>query len=230
MKEQFSSLCDPKIEGVLSRLHSEANGQIKQIWLHLLPKLPSLLLGRGMKLKWDKLELDFYKDKYLPINPSQGELLYLLARSINAKTIVEFGTSFGLSTLYLAAAIRDNGGGCVIGTEIVPEKATQANQNIAEAGLADFVEIREGDALKTLENLDRTIDLVLVDGWPNLALEVLKLLHPYIKKGGIIISDNMYTFKDELKSYIEFLQNSTNGYRFSILPLSDGTGFSVKVI
>lgn len=155
--------------------------------------------------------------------------MYLIARSIDAKTIVEFGSSFEISTIYLATAVRDNGGGVVVGTEIVHEKVLQARKNIAEAGLETYVDIREGDALKTLKTLNQTVDLVLSDGWTHLAFDVLKILDQLIRPGGIIISDNVSTFKESLKPYVEFLQNPANGYRSSTLNLKGGTEFSVKV-
>ena len=222
-----SALNDTRVETVLARLHAEANKQFPGLILHYLPKLPGLFLGKG--IKWDQTKTEFYKDKYIPIEPDQGEFLYLIARAIKAKTIVEFGTSFGISTIYLATAVRDNGGGVVIGTEIVHEKVMQAKKNIAEAGLETYVDIRQGDALETLKTFNQTIDLVLIDGWTHLALDVLKFLDPLIRPDGIVISDNVNTFKDSLKSYIDFLQNPTNGYRSSTLNLKGGTEFSVKV-
>lgn len=222
-----SVLNDPKIEAVLDRLHSCADRQFGQLLLHYLPKLPRLFAGKG--IGWETTGLDFYHDKYIAIEREQGNFIYLLARSIEAKTIVEYGTSFGISTLYLATAIRDNGGGIAIGTEIVPEKVVQARKNIADAGLETFVEIREGDALQTLKNLNQSIDMVLIDGWAHLALDVLKLVDPFVKRGGVIVSDNIGTFKDDMKPYVEFLQNPANGYRSTTLPLKDGTEFSVKV-
>ncbi|MEH2274536.1 MAG: class I SAM-dependent methyltransferase [Nostoc sp.] len=222
-----SALNDIKIETVLARLHAEADKQFGGLILHYLPKLPGLFLGKG--IQWDQTKTEFYNDKYISIERDQGELMYLIARSINAKTIVEFGTSFGISTIYLATAVRDNGGGVVIGTEIVHEKVIQARKNIAEAGLETYVDIREGDALETLKTLNQTVDLVLIDGWTHLALDVLKIIDPLIRPGGIIISDNVNTFKDALKSYVEFLQNPANGYRTSTLNLKGGTEFSVKV-
>ena len=192
-----------------------------------MPKLPGLFLGKG--IKWDQTKTEFYNDKYIPIEPDQGEFLYLIARAINAKTIVEFGTSFGISTIYLATAVRDNGGGIVIGTEIVHEKVMEAKKNIAEAGLETYVDIREGDALETLKTFNKTVDLVLIDGWTHLALDVLKILDPLIRPGGAVVTDNVNTFKDGLKSYVEFLQNPVNGYRSSTLNLKGGTEFSVKV-
>ena len=91
------------------------------------------------------------KDQPLPVSRATGKLLYILARSVRAKNIIEFGTSFGISTLHLAAALRDNGGGRLIGTEFEPSKIKRARENLAAGGLSDLVEIREGDALETLE-------------------------------------------------------------------------------
>lgn len=224
---KVSVLYDPKVEAVLDKLHREADRQFGSLLLHYLPKLPGLITGKG--IAWNPGKIDFYKDKYIPIDRDQGYLLYLLARSLNAKTIVEFGTSFGISTIYLATAVRDNGGGIVIGTEILPEKAIQAQQNIIDAGLEEYVEIRVGDALETLKNLDRSVDMILMDGWAHLALDVLKLVDPFIRIGGIVLSDNVGTFKADLKPYVEFLQNPANGYRSATLDLKGGTELSVKV-
>ncbi|MBW4471490.1 MAG: class I SAM-dependent methyltransferase [Stenomitos rutilans HA7619-LM2] len=222
-----SILNDPTIEAVLDRLYEEADRQVGALLWHYLPKLPGLFLGKG--IQWDQTKTEFYRDKYIPIERDQGEFLYLLARSLNAKAIVEYGTSFGISTIYLATAVRDNGGGVVIGTEMVPEKVIQARKNIADAELETYVEIREGNALETLQHLNQPIDLVLMDGWIHLAIDVLKLLDPFIRPGGIVVSDNVGTFKDDLKPYVEFLQDPVNGYRSATLALKAGTEFSVKV-
>ncbi|MBN3948630.1 MAG: class I SAM-dependent methyltransferase [Nostoc sp.] len=143
--------------------------------------------------------------------------------------VLNRGISFGISTIYLATAVRDNGGGIVVGTEIVHDKVVQARKNITEAGLETYVDIREGDALETLKTFNQTVDLVLIDGWTHLALDVLKIINPLIRIGGIVVSDNVNTFKDGLKSYVEFLQNPANGYRTSTLNFKGGTEFSVKV-
>jgi predicted O-methyltransferase YrrM len=89
------------------------------------------------------------KGCYIPVSREQGELLYLTARAIGARHVVEFGTSFGISTVYLAAAVCDNGGGLVIGSEIEPAKHRQAEANLAEAGLAEVSDVRLGDALES---------------------------------------------------------------------------------
>ena len=72
------------------------------------------------------------------IHPEQGDLIYLLCRGMRATRVAEFATSIGMSTLYFAAAMRDNGGGKVIGSELVPAKAATARRNLNEAGLIEY--------------------------------------------------------------------------------------------
>ena len=131
------------------------------------------------------------KDFHLAVSRETGAMLYMLARAIRARSIVEFGTSFGISTLHLAAALEDNGGGRLIGTEFEPTKVARARENLATAGLSALVEIREGDALQTLaRDLPDIIDFVLLDGAKPLYLKVLSLLEPRLREGALIVADN----------------------------------------
>ena len=133
----------------------------------------------------------------------------MLARSSNARTIVEFGTSFGISTLHLAAALQDNGGGRLITTEFEPSKAARARANLTAGGLIDLVEIREGDALKTLSvDLPDTIDLVLLDGAKALYPEILGLVESRLKSGALIVADNA----DMSPDYLKLVRSPANGY------------------
>lgn len=131
------------------------------------------------------------KDRYLPVSSETGKLLYLLARSSRAKSVVEFGTSFGISTIHLAAALRDNGGGRLVGSELEPTKAARARQHLAEADLSEGVEIREGDALESLgRDLPARVDLVLLDGAKVLYPRILSLLEPHLADGALVVADN----------------------------------------
>jgi predicted O-methyltransferase YrrM len=214
------SVLDPKSQGVVDRLQAEARAQRGAMIRHFLPLLPRLLTGRPIGSPADP---GFYSDKLLPLGRAQGELLYLLARSKGARCAVEFGTSFGVSTIYLAAAIRDAGAeGLVVGTEMVPEKVNAARSNLAAAGLADHVEIREGDARTTLSNLATPVDLLLLDGWPALAIEVLQIVEPRLSDGAVVIVDNVGQFPGDLRAVIERLSSNPH-YRSSRLPLRGGT-------
>jgi predicted O-methyltransferase YrrM len=131
------------------------------------------------------------KDVYLAVSRDTAKLLSMLARSTGARSVVEFGTSFGISTLHLAAALRNNGGGQVITTEFEPSKAARARQHFTAGGLADLIELREGDALQTLaHDLPGQIGLVLLDGHKALYSGILTLLEKHLPPGALIIADN----------------------------------------
>jgi predicted O-methyltransferase YrrM len=149
------------------------------------------------------------KDFHLAVSPETGTLLYMLARACKACSVVEFGTSFGISTLHLAAALRDNGGGRIISTEFEASKIAAAQANIAAAGLSDLVEIRAGDALQTLASgLPEHIDLVLLDGAKPLYPRVLALLEPRLRQGAMIVADNA----DWCPEYLARVRTADNGY------------------
>src|ERR1700691_4838198 len=157
-----------------------------------------------------------YRDLYarlknmpLAVSRETGALLYMLARSARARTIVEFGTSFGISTLHLAAALSDNGGGRLITSEFEPSKVAGARDHLTAGGLIDLVEIREGDALKTLSvDLPKTVDLVLLDGAKALYPEILSLVESRLKSGALIVADNA----DMSHDYLKFVRSPANGY------------------
>ncbi|WP_027542539.1 O-methyltransferase [Bradyrhizobium sp. WSM2254] len=166
--------------------------------------------ARMMRSKTDYADLyGRLKDVPLAVSRETGALLYMLARSSRARTIVEFGTSFGISTLHLAAGLRDNGGGRLITSEFEPSKAARARDNLSAGGLLDLVEIREGDALKTLSaDLPDTIDLVLLDGAKALYPEILELVEGHLKPGAIIIADNA----DDSPDYLARVRMPGSGY------------------
>jgi predicted O-methyltransferase YrrM len=164
------------------------------------------------------------RDFPLPVSKETGALLYMLARSGRARTIVEFGTSFGLSTLHLAAAVRDNGGGRIITTEFEPSKAARARANLVEAGVADLVEIREGDALQTLAAaLPESIDLVLLDGAKALYGDILNLLESRLRAGALIVADNA----DYCPEYLARVRSPASGY--VSVPFGDDVELSMRL-
>jgi len=164
------------------------------------------------------------KNAPLAVSRETGALLYMLARSCDARTIVEFGTSFGISTLHLAAALRDNGGGLLITTEFEPSKAARARKNLTIGGLIDLVEIREGDALQTLSgNLPETIDLLLLDGAKALYSEILSLVEAHLKPGALIVADNT----DYCPDYLARMRSSANGYMST--PLAEDVELSMRL-
>src|SRR5580698_4308475 len=163
-----------------------------------------------------------YANYGFSIHPEQGDLIYLLCRGMRATRVVEFATSIGMSTLYFAAAMRDNGGGKVIGSELVPAKAATARRNLNQAGLTEYAEIREGDARQTLRDLGGPVDFALIDGWPvnegrSLAREVIEMIAPQLRIGAYVLNDNGET------DFLDFIRDPANGFLSITLPIKNGT-------
>jgi len=198
----------PSVISTLNQLHSEASREIGKI---------AKGLSKGI---FRRLRPEDMKDTYIAISRRQGKYIYDLLIERKAKHIVEFGTSFGISTLYLGAAAKKNGGK-VITTELLAEKCQVAQQNFEQAGLAEVIELREGDALKTLDDIEKSIDFLLMDGWNDLYLTLLKLLEPKFKKGTFIYTDN--ASMRSAKSFIHYIRSSD---KYQSIRLKDDKGGS----
>lgn len=205
----MNTLTSSSMALLLDRLFAEADAASPAS----IPALAALSREDRERLMQSKTEYrDYYgrmKDLALPVSRETGTLLYILARGCGARVIVEFGTSFGISTLHLAAALRDNGGGRLITTEFEPSKVACARDNLAAGGLIDLVEIREGDALQTLgDDLPETIDLLLLDGAKALYPEILARVESRLRPGALIVADNA----DHSPDYLAHVRLPVNGY------------------
>jgi predicted O-methyltransferase YrrM len=224
--EQLRVLNDERATEALVELHRLTERQTLKLVARFLPQLPRLLFRR--QLPWQRLgsRLD---DLTLAMDPKNGVLCYMLARSLCARHVVEYGSSFGISTIYLALAVRDNGGGVVVATEFVPEKAARLRENIARAGLQHFVDVREGDARETLRHLDGAVDLLINDGFPAAMLPVTKLVAPKMRRGAIALCGNVELFPADHADYVAWMRAPENGFRSTRWPMSLTGEFSVKV-
>ena len=167
-------------------------------------------------------QAEAYQELYIPVSPEGGRLLYALIRAARPSTVVEFGTSFGISTIHLAAAVRDNDAGHVISTELNAAKAARARANLAEAGLSDWVVILEGDARQTLATVDAPVGFVLLDGWKDLYLPVLRLLEPRLTAGALILADDTISQAEQMTDYLTYVRDPAHGYLSILFPESDG--------
>ncbi|WP_326950763.1 class I SAM-dependent methyltransferase [Amycolatopsis sp. NBC_01307] len=221
------ALLDTRAAGVLRRLHSANDRQLPRNLLRLAGDLPALVLGRPRRRPPAAAER--FDDAFLALGRKQAAYCYAQARAVRARRVVEFGTSFGVSTIWLAAAVRDNGGGTVIGTEMVPEKAERARAHVREAGLADYVDIRTGNALETLRDLDGPVDLMLNDGFPDAALDVLRLVAPRLRTGAVVITDNVGAMRGDYAGYVSWLRDPAHGFVSVRVPYKGGTEVSIRV-
>jgi len=182
-------------------------------------------------LSWDGLDADanrFMADKMVALEPIKAEFCHMMCRALRATRVVEIGTSFGVSTLYLADAVRANGGGVVIGTEYEPAKAAQARANFAAAGVSDLVDLREGDLRETLKVIEGPVDFVLMDIWTEMARPALELLHPHLRPGAMIVADNTSSFRQAYRHFFEFVADPANGLTTMTLPFAGGLEVTVK--
>ncbi len=223
-----SPLKDPTLETLLDRLHSASAAQDAVLTDYFTKRLKD---GSITDLtSFDEQALSFFSDKMVALEQDKCEFCYLLCRSLRAQRVVEIGTSFGVSTIYLAAALRDNGAGpgSVIGTEIEPEKAAAARANWAEAGVEDVIDLRVGDLRDTLKTLDGPIDFVLVDIW-NVALPALQLVAPHLRPGAIVATDNTKSFADGYTDYFECVNDPANRLATMTVPFDGGFELTVRV-
>ncbi|MDF2529846.1 MAG: uncharacterized protein K0Q57_726 [Gammaproteobacteria bacterium] len=182
-----NSLADPRVQETLKRLHAAAKRDIYKLGPVILYKLYSMWKGKEL---FDVMPIEATRTIYLPVSKMAGERLYQIALSCNAKVIVEFGCSYGVSTIYLAAAARDNGGR-VITTELDPEKCEIAQQNLEKAGLAQYVEIRVGDARKTLVGINDKVNMLFLDGWKQLYYPLLGIMLPKLSENAALVADDV---------------------------------------
>ena len=208
---QHGPVSDPRVNAVIAHLNNTRNRPA------------------GKELEGaSRFDAANFADYGFSIHPEQGDLIYLLCRGMKATRVVDFATSIGMSALYFAAAMRDNGGGQVIGSELVASKAAVAQKNLAEAGLAEFVDIRIGDARETLRDVGGPIDFALIDGWPlaegpTLARQVIELLAPQLRVGGYVLNDNAEP------DFLDYIRDPQNGFISVTLPIKRGTELALKI-
>ena len=169
---------------------------------------------------------DTLQDVYMPVSRDGGRLLYALTRSTRPRAVVEFGTSFGISTIHLAAAVIDNGAGHVFTTELSSAKTDRARANLAAAGVEGPVTVLAGDARETLAGVPGPIGLVLLDGWKDLYLPVLHLLEPRLAPGALVVADDS-TFPS-VAGYLAYVRDPAHGYVTVGFPVEDGMEISCR--
>lgn len=222
----MSVLHDPDLEQLLARLHRMSDEQIEEMHAYRAQR-ESSAEADATRLK------KFRSDKLVALDRDKAAFCYQLCRAVNAHRIVEIGTSYGVSTLYLAAAVRDNlragaGNGIVIGTEYEAAKAKAARKHFDEAGLSRFIELREGDLRETLKTLQGPVDFVLMDIWIAMARPAIELVAPHLRPGAIVVCDNTEQYRDDYADYLAFINAPESGFRTMTLPFAGGLEMSVR--
>jgi predicted O-methyltransferase YrrM len=213
-----TTLQDARVASALDRMYTESTDQFAQ--LRENRDLFERVANASAQERADALS-----EIYMPVTPDAGRLLYALVRSSRPSTIVEFGMSLGISAIHLASAVRDNGTGRVVTTELSAAKVATAKRTFAETGLDDLITVLEGDALATLAGVDGPIQFVLLDGWKELYLPVTKLLEPKLSPGALIVADN--TSMDDTRPYLDHVRDPANGYVSVNFPVREGDSMEI---
>ena len=223
-----SLLNDPKLEGLLDRLHTQSDLQVDETNAGFERREGEIAIDQ--ENFYDDAMRRFLLDKMVALDRDKAQFCYLICRSLNAKRVVEAGTSFGISTLYLAAAVRDNQveNGVVIGTEYEPTKVKIARANFKEAGLTDFIDLREGDLRQTLQDVGGPVDFMLIDIW-EVAQPALELVSPHLRSGAIVACDNTAVDIAEYGEYFEYLNDPRNRFKTMTVPFKGGFEISVRI-
>ena len=223
-----SPLNDPKLEALLDRLHAQSDTQVDETDAYFARREQEVAIDQ--ENFYDDDMHRFLTDKMVALDRDKAEFCYLLCRSLRARRVVEAGTSFGVSTLYLAAAVRDNQveNGVVIGTECEPKKAEVARANFKEAGLSEFIELREGDLRQTLQDVDGPVDFMLIDIW-EVAQPALELVSSSLRPGAIVACDNTAVKAEKYRDYFEFVNDPRNRFRTMTVPFEGGFELTVRV-
>jgi len=232
----MSVLDDPKLEALLDTLHAQSAAQEPETNAYFSRRI------KEGTLSWDGMDAEttgHFRDKMVALEKEKAEYCYLLCRALRATRVVECGTSFGVSTLYLAAAIRDNlasavgeknpGGGEVIATEWEPEKAKAARQNFAAAGLSQYIDLREGDLAETLKTIGGPVDFVLFDIWTEAIPPALRNIAPHLRPGSIMVADNTTQSRRGYEKYFAYIADPKNNLRTMTVPFGGGLELTVRV-
>lgn len=175
------------------------------------------MMKGAVKSLLGKMQPSNFEDVYLSISSDQGEHLTKLILQHKLKNIVEFGTSFGISTLFLAQGAMETGGH-IITTELLESKAKRAIENFKKAEVHDIIEVRIGDAMDTLKNHNQPVDLLLLDGWKNLYLPVFRMLEHNFHKGTYIYVDNANMAESKT-----FLNTIASSNKYNLVPMFNGS-------
>ena len=201
----MNSLLDSRITGEIESLLEKAGGDSER-WTR---RRADLLRAKREGRETDSESLIRLSDIFMSVSADEGRLLYQLARMNGSQKLVEFGSSFGVSTLFLGAAARDNGG-TLVTTEVHPDKCVAIRESIERSGLTDIITLLEGDARETLSDTEPGIDFLFLDGWKRYYLPVLEMLRAKLNTGAVVAAVNIGF--EEARDYASRVRDVDSGF------------------
>ena len=217
---------DKRLIALLDRLHTQSDSQEAVTQAYVAEEGARSTVGTAAELAAGR---PYWSDKLVALDRDKACFCYGLCRALRARRVVEAGTSYGVSTLYLAAALRDNGGGTVIATEYESTKAAIARAHFAEARLSSYVDLREGDVRETLKDIGGPVDFLLLDIWTPMARPVIELVTRHLRQGAIVVTDNTSKRRIDYRDLFAFIKEPAHGFTTQTFPFKGGLELSVKL-
>lgn len=155
-----------------------------------------------------------------------GRMLYACVRAMRPETVFEFGTSYGFTAIHIAAALRDNGAGHLYTVDLHKGKCAAARKNLEAAGVADQVDVVEGEAVDVLSDFPHQIDFLYLDGWADFYLDAVKAAEPRLRQGALVHADDTLKFAAGARPYLDHVRRPSNGY--VSVGISDGQGLELS--
>ncbi|NUP19757.1 MAG: methyltransferase [Streptomyces sp.] len=216
-----SSLFSPKVHDVLDRIASEQQRVDAVEQPKLLEKI------RSRETPWTPGELvAACAGGYYAAPAAIGRMLYTCVRAIRPRTVFEFGTGYGFTTLHIAAALRDNGSGKLHTVDLHAGKCVAARDNLAAAGLDMYVEVVTGEAVEVMSGFSEPIDFLYLDGWVDFYLDFVRAAEPRLRPGALVHADDTEKFASGARPYLDHVREPANGY--VSLGITDGQGLELS--
>src|SRR5690242_339876 len=182
--------------------------------------------GDGEKKILEALDRAREGPRYANVSTADGRLLRQLTEAVNAKRVVELGTSTGESGLWFSMALRKTGGH-LFTHDIDPGRIAVARENFKRAGVEDLITIVEGNAHETAPRDKEPIDVLFIDAEKDGYDAYLKELLPYVRPGGLILAHNMRRPAPNPR-YVEAITTSPDLDTSFVLMDGAGIGITLK--
>lgn len=203
------------------------------LFIALVACLPCMLAAdlANNSAAFRKAFIEKFRRDSLSTTPGDAMMLRILVQSLGAKRGVEVGVAHGFGAINMGIGFERNGGH-LYSVEIDSDRARQARENLRKVGLEKSVTIVEGDALKVLPTLDGEFDFVFLDAVKSDYLRYLKMLEPKLKRGAVVVGDNVIVSQKAMADFLNYIENSPD-YDTVIIRASmeknDGMSVSYKV-
>ncbi len=220
----MKTIQDDTLRNLIEELHARSQDQEEDITRFFVDRMQTGNLDLN---RFDQETHHFFADKMVALDADKARFCHQLCLATGARSIVEAGTSYGVSTLYLADAVRLNGGGTIIATEYEADKVAAAREHFRRGGVESLIDLREGDLRETLTHIDGPVDFVLLDIWIEMVVPAMEILLPHLGPGAVIVCDNTTAFRDAYEPYFRFLDN--HGFSTLTLPFDGGLELSVRL-